>query len=282
MSQYSNQELKHISYEIKKTILIMLNFAKSGHTGAALGLTEIFTVLYSDILNTTPKNYKSKNRDYLFLSNGHTCPVLYATLSYFNFFSQEELLTLRKIDSRLQGHPHYNHNNETLPGVENSGGSLGQGISQACGLAAALKRDNAKNKVFCVIGDGECEEGQVWESIMFASKEKLDNLIIIVDKNNIQIDGTPKDVLNLDNLVKKFQSFGCSTTEFDGNSIEQIKVAVEHSLKIKGKPHVLIADTVPGFGVSFIENKIEWHGKSPNDEELENAISEIDNKIKLL
>lgn len=291
MSQYSNKELQHISYEIKKTILIMLNYAKSGHTGGALGLSEIFTVLYSEILNINPKNYKSKNRDYLFLSNGHTCPVLYATLSYFNFFEQEESLTLRQLDSRLQGHPHYNHNNETLPGVENSGGPLGQGISQAVGLAAALKRDDVeqsknskgkKNKIFCIIGDGECEEGQVWESIMFASKEKLDNLVIIVDKNNIQIDGTPKEVLNLDNLVKKFQSFGCSTTEFNGNSIEQIKIAIEHSLKIKGKPHVLIADTIPGYGVSFIENKVEWHGKSPNDDELEQAILEINNNIKLL
>lgn len=282
MTKYSNSELQLISYEIKKAILIMLNYAKSGHTGGALGLSEIFSVLYGNILNINLKNHNSKSRDYLFLSNGHTCPVLYATLSYFNFFQQEELLTLRQIDSRLQGHPHYNHNKETLPGIENSGGPLGQGISQAVGLAAALKRDKRKNKVFCIIGDGECEEGQVWEALMFASKEKLDNLIIIVDKNNIQIDGSPKEVLNLDNLVFRFQSFGCSTTEFNGNSIEQIQIAINHALQIKNKPHVLIADTIPGFGVSFIENQVKWHGKAPNDEELELAINEIDEKIKLI
>ena len=199
----------------------------------------------------------------------------------------------------MQGHPHYHHNHETLPGIENSGGPLGQGISQAVGLAAALKRDNAeqskilstsnsknfkdrKNKVFCIIGDGECEEGQVWEAVMFANKEQLDNLVIIVDSNKIQIDGSPKEVLNLDDLVKRFQSFGCSTTEFNGNSTEQIQLAISHALTITHKPHVLIANTIPGFGISFIENDVSWHGKVPNDEELEIALKEVDTKIKNL
>ena len=271
MTKFSNTELKTISYDLKKLVLTMLNQAGSGHTGAALGLSDIFAVLYGNVLNVSSAKPHLKSRDYLFLSNGHTCPILYATLAYFNFFDKKELLTLRQINSRLQGHPHLG----ALPGVENSGGPLGQGISQAVGLAAALKRDNKKNWVFCIVGDGECEEGQVWEALLFANKEQLDNLIIIVDKNDVQIDGSPKEVIGFDQLVSKFQSFGCVTTEFNGNNISQIKTVIEHAKQTKGKPHVLIANTTLGSGVSFIENRVEWHGKVPNDEELEVALHEV-------
>lgn len=287
-TKYSNEDLKNISYELKKSVLKMLNSAGSGHTAGALGMSDVFAVLYGRVANINPKNASSNTRDYIFLSNGHICPILYATLSHFNFFEKEELYSLRKIHSNLQGHPHLN----SALGIENSGGPLGQGISQAVGLAAALKRDNVKqskilstsnsknsksknNQVFCIVGDGECEEGQVWEALLFAHKEELDNLIIIVDRNNIQIDGTTQDVLKFDNLVEKFRSFGCATTEIDGNNIEQIILALEHAKERRKKTHVIIANTIPGKGVSFMENNYKWHGKAPNDEELMLALQEL-------
>ena len=279
---YSSLQLQYISYQIKKIVVSMLHFAKSGHSAGAIGLSEIFAVLYGNVLNISPNNYNLNSRDYLILSNGHTCPVLYATLAYFKFFDMEELETLRRLNSRMQGHPHFTNSQGTLPGVENSGGPLGQGISQAVGIAAVLKRDMKKNKVFCIVGDGECEEGQVWEALLFAKKEALDNLIVIVDKNNIQIDGTPQEVLGFDNLVKKFQSFGCSTTQCEGNSIEQLSLAITHALEIKHKPHVIVANTTGGSGISFMENKVSWHGKVPNNQELNQAILEIDSKIEQL
>lgn len=276
--KYSKNELKKISYELKKLVLQMLNTAGSGHTGGALGLSDIYTVLYSGFANITPKNYNSHNRDYIFVSNGHTAPILYATLAYFDFIKYEELKTLRTLHSRLQGHPHIS----SIPGVENSGGPLGQGISQAVGLAAALKRDERENEVICIVGDGECEEGQVWEALLFANKEKLDNLIIIVDRNNIQIDGTTQEVLSFDNLKDKFKSFGCMTTQIDGNNIEHIQKALEHAIKRRGKPHAIIANTIPGSGVDFMENEVKWHGKVPNDEELQLSIEQLNSNIEKL
>lgn len=276
--KYSKNELKKISFELKKLILQMLHTAGSGHTGGALGLSDIYAVLYGTFANINPKNYNLYDRDYIFVSNGHTAPILYATLAYFNFIKIEELQTLRKLNSRLQGHPHLN----SIPGVENSGGPLGQGISQAVGLAAALKRDNKQNEVICIVGDGECEEGQVWESLMFAHKEELDNLIIIVDRNNIQIDGTTQEVLKFDNFVQKFNSFGCMTTQIDGNNIEQIQKALVHAKERRGKPHAIIANTIPGSGVDFMENEVKWHGKTPNDEELKSALEQIETHIHKL
>lgn len=270
---YSNEELQHISIELKKSVLKMLNSAGSGHTAGALGMSDVFAVLYGRVANISPKLANSSKRDYIFLSNGHISPILYATLSYFNFFEKEELYSLRKLHSKLQGHPHLG----SVLGVENSGGPLGQGISQAVGLAAALKRDNKKNTVYCIVGDGECEEGQVWEALLFAHKEELDNLIIIVDRNNIQIDGTTQDVLKFDNLVQKFRSFGCATTEIDGNNIEQIILALDHAKEKRKKAHVIIANTVPGKGVSFMEYNYIWHGKAPSDEELMLALQELKN-----
>lgn len=265
------QKLEQIAKEIRRDILIMLNKAKSGHTGGALGLADIFSVLYFQILKNDPKKPKDKNRDFVILSNGHTCPVLYATLAKKGYFHQKELLTLRQLGSRLQGHPH----NTALPGIENSGGPLGQGISQAVGLAASLKRDKKKNKVYCFVGDGEIEEGQCWEAFLFAAKEKLNNLIVIVDRNHMQIDGDTKDVLKLDPLSKKFTSFNFAAIEFDGNNINQIIHAFKHTEKIKTKPVVLIANTIPGKGVSGMENDFSWHGKAPNDDELELALEEL-------
>lgn len=274
----NTKELKKKANLIRISIIEMLYKAKSGHTGGALGLADIFSVLYFDTLKIKPTSPKSENRDFLLLSNGHTCPVLYATLAQAKFFPKKELETLRQIDSRLQGHPH----NTSLPGIENSGGPLGQGLSQAVGLAAALKRDNKKNRVYVIVGDGEIQEGQCWEALLFAQKEKLDNLIIIVDKNNIQIDGTPLEVINLDKLVDKFRSFNCKTIEFDGNDINQIKAAFSHGKKMKGNPIVLIANTIPGKGVSFMENDFHWHGKAPNSQEKEQALKELEEEKKRL
>lgn len=265
-------ELKQKSVEIRKSIIEMLYLAGSGHSGGALGLADIFAVLYFETLNITKANIKTEKRDFLFLSNGHTCPVLYAVLALKGFFNKEELKNLRKINSKLQGHPH----NNTLPGIENSGGPLGQGVSQAVGLASVLKRDKLKNRVYVIVGDGELEEGQCWEAILFAQSEKLDNLTIIVDRNNIQIDGTPKSVINLDKLEEKFSAFNCRTITFDGNNINQIREVLKFSKKNKDHPLVLIANTVPGKGVSFMENKFEWHGKAPNKEQKEIAIKELE------
>lgn len=265
------KELKLLANNIRKDILIMLNKAKSGHTAGSLGLADLFAVLYAENLNFNPKKPNAKNRDFVFLSNGHTCPVLYSTLARFKYFSLKELTTLRKLGSRLQGHPHVG----TLPGVENSGGPLGQGISQAVGLAANLKRENKENKVFCFTGDGELDEGQCWEAFLFAAKEKLDNLTIIIDRNEIQIDGNTEDVLPLKNLQTKLESFNFETIKFDGNDIKQIKKAYTKAKNTKNKPVALIAKTQPGKGVSFIEGDYHWHGKAPNNEELQKALEEL-------
>jgi len=256
-----------------------LNKAKSGHTAGPLGLADLFTVLYSEVLKFNPKKPNWNERDFVILSNGHVCPVLYSILARTGYFKQSELLTLRKLGSRLQGHPH----NGTLPGIENSGGPLGQGISQAVGLASSLKRDKKSNKVYCFVGDGELDEGQCWEAALFAAKEKLDNLIVIVDRNFIQIDGNTEDVLPLGNLSKKFSSFNFKVIEFDGNDINQIRHAFKEATKLKGKPICFIANTVPGKGISFIEGDYHWHGIAPSDEKLKLALDELkenEKKIK--
>ncbi len=273
------KDLSLLANEIRKDIILMLEKAKSGHPGGALGMADIITYLYFEEMKINPKKPKEKTRDFFILSNGHICPVLYAVLAHKGFFPKKELQTLRQLNSKLQGHPHVG----SLPGIENSGGPLGQGISQAVGLAAALKRDKMKNKVYCSVGDGELEEGQPWEAIMFASKEKLDNLVIIIDRNYMQIDGNTKDVMNLGSFTKKFTSFGFLTIEFDGNDVGQIKHAFKAAKKIKGKPICLVAKTCPGKGVSFMEGDFHWHGKAPNESEAKQAIKElnlIEEKIK--
>ena len=257
---------------LRKEIILMLTKAKSGHTAGPLGMADVIAALYFEIMNHKPKLPKWSGRDYFILSNGHTCPVLYAALAEAKYFKKEELKTLRQLNSRLQGHPHVG----ALPGVENSGGPLGQGISQAVGLAASLKRDEKKNKVYCYVGDGELEEGQCWEAAMFAAKEELDNLIVIIDKNDIQIDGFTKDVLHPEPFDKKFKAFNWKVIEFDGNSMPQILKAFKEAHKMKGKPICFIAKSTPGKGVSFMEGDYHWHGKAPSEKEAQKAIEELD------
>lgn len=271
------KDLSSISNDIRKDIVLMLNKAGSGHSGGAIGLADIFTVLYFDVLKHNPKKPDWKDRDFVFLSNGHVCPVLYATLANAKYFSKDELFTLRKYGSRLQGHPHFDMSDKrnNLPGIENTSGPLGQGVSMAVGLASVLKRDKKNNHVYCFVGDGEIEEGQCWESFMYASREELNNFTLIVDRNYIQIDGNTKEVMHLDPLNKKFLSFNFAVIEFDGNDIMQIKKAFHEAKKIKHKPVCLIANTVPGKGISFMENRFEWHGKVPNDDETKLALDEL-------
>ena len=271
-------ELEIKSNQIRIEIINMIFNAGSGHTAGSLDLADIFTYLYFKELKINPKNPNSENRDFLFLSNGHTAPVLYATLAEKGFFKKTLLNSLRKLGSPLQGHPHYG----ILPGIENSGGPLGQGISQAVGLASSLKRDKKNNKVYCIMGDGELAEGECWEAFLYASKEKLDNLIVIIDNNNIQIDGKVEDISNFKNLHKKLSSFGFFVIEFNGNNMNQIKSAFKYAKNVEGKPICLLAKTTAGKGVSFIENKFTWHGKAPNKEEKNKAIKELNNKIKIL
>jgi transketolase len=269
-------ELKLIANSIRANIINMLSAAGSGHSGGALGLADLFAVLYFDEANISKENYRSDKRDYVFLSNGHVCPVLYATLAEKKFFLKNELLTLRKINSRLQGHPH----SEYLPGVENSSGPLGQGISQAVGAAAALKRDKKKNRVYCIISDGELNEGQTWEALMYAAKEKLDNLIIIIDRNKIQIEGDTEEVMPIEPLNKKLTAFNFGVIDFDGNDIVQIRQAFKHARNMKKKPICFIANTVLGKGVSFMEGDYQWHGKAPSEEERIGAIAQLKDERK--
>ncbi len=257
--------------DIRIKLLKTLNKAGSGHTAGPLGMTEVFTFLYNDFLKINPKKPKDPKRDYLILSNGHICPIQYVVMSDKGFFPEKELYTLRKLNSRLQGHPH----REALPGLETTSGPLGSGLSQACGIALGLKRDNKKNKVVCLTSDGEHEEGNTWEAILFAAKYDLNNLIQIIDRNNIQIDGYTEDIMPLNSLSEKYKSFNWNVIEIDGNNIKQIEKALINADKKKTKPTVIIANTVPGKGVSFMENKYEWHGKVPNDEELKKALEEL-------
>jgi transketolase len=275
--------------EIRMSIIEMLFHAKSGHTAGALGMADIMTYLYFQEMKINPKNPFLKSRDFFLLSNGHTAPVLYATLAHRGFFSKKELLTLRKLHSKLQGHPSRDwgesrgeKNEHGIAGVENSGGPLGQGISQSVGLAAELKRSKSLQRVFCYVGDGELQEGVCWESFLFAHKERLDNLFVIVDKNDIQIDGTPKDVLAFDNLHKKFESFGFRVIEFDANNMNQIDHVFKGLKKFSGKPICLLATSIPGKGVSFMESDFHWHGKAPNENEKNKAMDELNAQRILL
>lgn len=254
----SNEELKNIAREIRIEIVKMLCEAGSGHSAGSLGMADIFAALYFG-------GGLEKDKDKLVLSNGHICPVLYASLARLGYFPKEELLTLRKINSRLQGHPKA----KELPGVENSSGPLGQGISQAVGMALTGQR------VYCVTSDGEHDEGETWEAIMMAAKYKLFNLTVIVDRNNIQIDGTTDKVMPLEPMGDKYRAFNWNVLEINGHNFEEIFKAFEDVKKVIGKPSVIIAKTVPGKGVSFMENNYLWHGKAPNKEEAERAIEEL-------
>lgn len=268
-------ELKIKAVEIRKDILKMLTEAGSGHTGGSLSIVEILLSLYYYKLRHNPEEPDWPQRDRFILSKGHACPALYAVLADRGYFPKEELRTLRKFGSRLQGHPQ-----RGLPGIEISSGSLGQGLSIANGMALGARLDNLPIRVYCLMGDGETNEGQIWEAAMTAAHYKLDNLCGIVDFNRLQIDGFCCDVKNMEPINKKWQSFGWNVIDVDGHDLKALMDALDKAQNVKRKPTVLICHTTKGKGVSFIENKIEWHGIAPKKEELERAIKELDGQIK--
>lgn len=275
MKKHSVVELQKIANQIRQDIITMLAKAGSGHPGGALGMADIFATLYFNILNHTPNHPTNPIRDRLVLSNGHICPVLYSALARAGYFPLVKLKSLRKINSPLQGHPDVN----TLPGVETSSGPLGQGISQAVGMALAAKLDHKNHHVFCITSDGEHDEGQVWEAIMTANKYKLDNLINIVDLNGIQIDGYTKDIMPLESLEKKYLAFGWRVLKMDGHNLKQIINTLNKAKNTKNKATVVLAKTTMGKGVKFMENKYTWHGKAPKAKEAEQALNQLKNAI---
>lgn len=256
---------------IRMSIIDMLEDAGSGHTAGPLGMADVFTALYFDILNHDPNNPKLPERDRLILSNGHICPVLYATMAHVGYFPISELHTLRKFGSRLQGHPH----REFLPYVETSSGPLGSGLSQAVGMAIALRIDNSKSQVYCMLGDGELDEGQNWEAIMMAGREKLANLTAIVDRNNIQIDGNTESVMPLEPLADKWRAFNWHVIEINGHDFREIVSACETARAIVEKPVVIIAHTIPGKGIAEIEYDYHWHGNPPNHDQEKRWLAEL-------
>jgi transketolase len=267
-------ELKEIANKIRKNIIEMLIEAGSGHTAGPLGMTDIFTLFYFHILRHDPKNPLWEERDRVVLSNGHICPVLYATMAQAGYFSIEELKTLRKFGARLQGHPH----REYLPYVENSSGPLGEGLSQAVGMALSDKMDKKDEKrfIYCFMSDGELDEGNTWEGIMFAGKNKLDNLIAIIDRNNIQIDGKTDKVMPLDPLSDKWKAFNWNVLEVDGHDFQKLNEVVTKARQEKEKPTVIIAHTISGKGVKKWEGDYRWHGKPPTKEEGKMALKELE------
>lgn len=268
----SFEELGTIANDIRKSIITMLETAGSGHSAGPLGLADILTVLYFDVMQHDPKHPDWEKRDILLLSNGHCVPVQYATMARAGYFPEKELMTLRKFKSRLQGHPE----RTKLPGLENTSGPLGCGLSQACGMALGLRlRKEFHRRVYVITGDGELDEGNNWEAIMFAAKYKLNNIIAIVDRNNIQIDGPTESIMPLENLRKKWESFGWYVIEAVGNSIPSIISACAMARAIQNMPVVIIAHTIPGKGVDFMENDFKWHGKPPNHEEAVIALKEL-------
>jgi transketolase len=271
MSKTEYEKFENIAFDIRTSIIETLNKSKSGHSAGPLGMTDIFTLLYFKHLNIDPTNPNKPNRDRLVLSNGHICPVLYATMAEKGFFPKEELLSLRKLNSRLQGHPH----NLSLPGIENSSGPLGQGISQGIGFAINSKLKNLNYFTYIIGSDGELNEGQSWEAIMFAGSNNVSKLIYIIDVNDIQISGKTFDVLNLHPLSKKFKSFNWNVFEIDGNNFSEIDLAISQSKSIINRPCVILAKTIPGKGVDFMEYKFEWHGKTPSDSEAKLAIESL-------
>lgn len=252
--------------------------AKSGHPGGSLSAADLFTYLYYKELNVDPGNPQWEDRDRFVLSKGHCCPSLYAVLAMKGFFDWDELTNLRHVGSMLQGHPDMNK----TPGVDMSTGSLGQGVSTACGMALAAKLDRKDYRVYTLLGDGEVEEGQVWEAAMFASHNNLDNLVVMVDQNGLQIDGTVDDVAGIEPLDKKFEAFGFEVFKIDGHDFEQIKDALDKAKTVKGKPTAILCRTVKGKGVSFMENQVGWHGVAPNKEQFELATAELEAQLKKL
>jgi transketolase len=265
------KKLKIAANTIRKDVVLMLTEAKSGHSAGSLGLADVFTALYFNVLNHDPQNPNWEERDMFLLSNGHVCPVQYAALANTGYFPKEQLITLRKLGSPLQGHPH----RTTLPGIENSSGPLGQGLSQAVGMALVGKREKKDWRVYCVVSDGEHGEGQIWEAVMLANKFKLSNLTAIMDRNNIQIDGFTEEVLPLESIEDKYRAFGWNVIHSDGHDIIKLITACEESKKSE-RPTMIIAHTVPGKGIPFMELLVEWHGKSPSKEQAAEAIGVLE------
>lgn len=264
--------VKEKAKEIRRHIICMLAEACSGHPGGSLSVTDILATLYfGGHMKYDPKNINWEGRDYFILCKGHAAPALYSAMAVAGYFPVEELKTLRKINSRLQGHPDRNH----LPGIEVSTGSLGQGLSVAIGMALGLKLDGRGNRVFAVMGDGELQEGQVWEAAMNASAKKVDNLIAFVDRNGLQIDGPTESVKALEPIVDKWRAFGWHVIDIDGHTVEQIAHAIEEAKKVTGKPSMIIARTVKGKGVSFMEGKVNFHGVAPSRDEEKKALEEL-------
>jgi transketolase len=270
--KYTIERLETIANTIRQDIIRMLEHAGSGHSAGPLGLADIFTALYFDVMNHDPKKPDWPERDILLLSNGHCAPVRYATMAEAGYFDKKELMTLRKLGSRLQGHPE----RTKLPGMENTSGPLGSGLSQACGMALAMRMNNESHRwVYVVMGDGEQDEGNVWEAAMLASKYKLNNIIAITDRNNIQIDGPTESVMPLEDLKEKWQAFGWHVLEINGNDVEAVIDACAMAKAIVDKPIMIIAYTVPGKGVDFMEYDFHWHGAPPNHEQAIEALHEL-------
>ena len=265
------EELKEIARKIRINIVKQVYLARSGHPGGSLSIADILAVLYFKEMNVDNNNPKMEDRDRLVLSKGHCAPALYATLALKGFFDIKELDKFRKVGSILQGHPDM----KKIPGIDMTTGSLGQGLSVANGMAIAGKLDNKNYRVYAILGDGEIEEGQIWEAAMTSSKYKLDNLCVFVDNNNLQIDGTIDKVINPYPIDKKFEDFGFNVININGHEIKEIEDALNSAKECKGKPTAIIAKTIKGKGVSFMENKVEWHGKAPNEEEYKLAIQEL-------
>jgi transketolase len=263
--------LNEITRNIRKDIVTMIHGSKSGHPGGSLSAVEILTALYFDEMNIDHENPKKEDRDRFVLSKGHAAPVLYATLAEKGYFNKNELLSLRKVGAMLQGHPDM----KGTPGVEISTGSLGQGFSVACGMAMASKLDNAPWRVYALLGDGEVQEGLIWEAAMSAAHYKLDNMVAFLDYNGLQIDGEVEKVMNIGPIVDKFKSFGWNVIEIDGHDFDQIFAALDMAKETVGKPTMIVAKTIKGKGVSFMENNAGWHGNAPSDNDLEIALAEL-------
>ena len=274
MMPLSDEETRSLALKataVRSTILEMLLAAGSGHTAGPLGMADIFTALYFRVMVHNPKDPSWEERDRLFLSNGHIAPVRYATMAHAGYFPVEECLTLRKFGSRLQGHPE----REKLPGVESTSGPLGSGLSQASGYAYAARMDGKKFRVYCAMSDGEQQEGNTWEAVMFAGKYRLSNLTAIMDRNNIQIDGVTEDVMPLEPLRQKYEAFNWHVIEVDGHNIPQFIAACEEAKAIQEKPTLILAHTIPGKGVREIENDFRWHGKPPSADEAKRFLDEL-------
>ncbi|MBP5774992.1 MAG: transketolase [Clostridiales bacterium] len=273
-----NKDLKITATKVRKGIIEAVYSANSGHPGGSLSSADLFTYLYFEEMNIDPKNPRMENRDRFVLSKGHNSPGLYSVLANRGYFPVEDLKTFRKYGSYLQGHPCMNE----CPGVDMSSGSLGQGLSCAVGMALSAKLDNKDFRVYALLGDGEIEEGQIWEAAMFAGARKLDNLTVIVDNNGLQIDGKVEDVCNIYPIDKKFEAFNFEVINIDGHDFDQIRDAFAKARSTKGRPTAIIMNTTKGKGVSYMEDKAEWHGKAPNEEQYNQAVKELDDLLESL